>query len=97
MTSLNYLRYLSGAPAAKYDVGRSMNSLRNDRLKSWGLTSSRKTSYLQKIHCIDNSVLVTNGPAFYVGKFTVRVTEDLQINVSLGNHKIKKCVALLYV
>ena len=30
-----------------------MNSLRNDKLKSWGLTSSKKTSYLKLIHSLD--------------------------------------------
>ena len=44
-----HLRYLRGAPAAKYKVGSSMNSLRNDKLKSWGLTSSKNTSYLQQV------------------------------------------------
>ena len=40
------LRYLSGAPAAKYDIGKSMNSRKNDKLKDSGLTSSKKISYL---------------------------------------------------
>lgn len=41
-----YLRYFVGALASKYDLGSFINSRRNATLKSSGLTSSMKISYL---------------------------------------------------
>ena len=44
---IRYLTYFRGPPAKKEEVGKFINSRRNDMLRSCGLTSSINISYLR--------------------------------------------------